>query len=85
MRLVIEIGGSGKVKLNKIETGAVSDLSLLTEKLEVIFADRKRAGISARETIVDPSEDIKSRDLEKIIEALANAGASPILIVKNDL
>jgi biopolymer transport protein ExbD len=83
--LVVEITEDGKLSLNKIETGMISDLTVLSEKLEVIFDDREKAGINEREVVIDPQSNVKNEDLEKVIKSLAGVKAAPIRIIKNNL
>ncbi len=85
LMLVVEITESGKLSLNKIETGTISDLTVLSKKLEVIFDDREKAGINEREVVIDPQGSVKNEDLEKLIESLAGVKAAPIRIIKNNL
>lgn len=85
LMLVVEIGADKKLKLNKIETGTITDTTLLSEKIRAIFADRKRASIGEREVVIDPKGEIESADLEKLIESLAAAKASPIRVIKDNL
>jgi biopolymer transport protein ExbD len=82
--LVVEIDEKGRLSLNKIETGTLSDLSVLNEKLEVIFDDRENQGIGEREIIINPQAGVNDRDLEKLIENLTTAKAAPIRIIKNN-
>jgi len=84
LMLVVEIDEDGKLSLNKIETGTISDVSLLSDKLKVIFDDREKASIKEREVMIDSKSKVKSEDLEKLVETLASVKASPIRIVKND-
>ena len=84
LRLVVEIDENGRLSLNKIETGTVRDLNGLNGKLEAIFEDRQKAGISEREVVIDPQSDVKNEDLEKLIESLAAAKAAPIRVIKTD-
>jgi biopolymer transport protein ExbD len=83
--LVIEITEDGRLSLNKIQTGAITDLSDLSEKLEAIFNDREKVGIDEREVIIDRQGKVKNGDLEKLIKSLADVKASPIRIIKNNL
>jgi len=83
--LVVEIDESGRLSLNKIETGTISDPDNLIEKIEVIFEDREKAGHNEREVIIDPQGNVKSEDLEKLIESLAAMKAAPIRVIKNNL
>ncbi len=83
--LVVEINGAGALKLNKIEMGNIENTAFLHERLKNIFADRARNSISQREIVIDRQGEIKNEDLENLIEILANAGASPIRVIKGDL
>ncbi len=85
LRLVVEISEDGRLSLNKIKTGTISDLSVLSEKVEAIFDDRQKAGTDEREVMIDPQGKVKNEDLEKLIENLAGVKAAPIRIIKNDL
>lgn len=85
LSLVVEIAEDGKLSLNKIETGTVADLTVLSEKLKVIFDDREKAGINEREVVIDPQAKVKNKDLEKLIENLAEVKASPIRVIKAEL
>lgn len=82
LRLIIEITETGKLRLNKIETGTIADLTILTERLKTIFSDREKALISEREIIIDP-QGFSDEDLEKLIESLAEAKASPIEVINS--
>ena len=82
--LVVELDESGRLSLNKIETGTISDQSILSEKIKVIFEDREKAGISEREAVIDPQGNVENENMEKLIESLAIAKAAPIRIIKND-
>lgn len=83
LALVVEIEEDGKLSLNKIETGTIADVSQLSEKLKVIFDDREKTSIKQREVVIDPQGKIKNEDMEKLIENLADAKASPIRVIKN--
>jgi hypothetical protein len=85
LRLVVEISEDGKLSLNKIETGTIDDVTVLSEKLEVIFDDREKAEISEREVVIDPQGKVKDMDLEKLIESLEEVKAAPIRVVKDNL
>lgn len=81
LMLVIEIAGDGKLRLNKIETGTISEPGALAEKLEVIFDDRAMAGIQERGVVINPQGELSSTDLQYLIDRLTQARASPIRIV----
>ena len=85
LKLVVEINEDGKLRLNKIETGAINDPTFLTEKLKTIFDDREKAGINEKEVVIDAQYEVENEDLERLIESLAAANAAPILIVKSNL
>lgn len=82
--LVVGIDENGRLSLNKIETGTISDPAVLNEKLQIIFNDREKAGISDREIVIDPQGSIKNEDLEKLIQSLAGAKAAPIRVIKTN-
>ena len=84
LMLVVEIDENGKLSLNKIETGTIDDITELSEKLKAIFDDRQKAGSDEREVVIDPQGKVKSRDLEKLIESLAERKAAPIRVIKNN-
>ena len=83
--LVVGIEENGRLSLNKIETGELSDPTILNGKLQIIFDDREKAGISEREVIIDPQGNVKNEDLEKLIESMTGAKAEPIRIIKTNL
>ena len=85
LMLVVEINEDGRLSLNKIETGTIDDVSVLSEKLEVIFDDREKTSIKEREVMIYPQGKIKNEDVETLIENLADAKASPIRVIKNNL
>lgn len=82
--LFVEIDENGRLSLNKIETGTTSDLSNLIEKIELIFEDREKVGISERSIVIDPQGNVKNEDLEKLIESLASMKAAPIQVIKTN-
>jgi hypothetical protein len=84
LMLVVEIDERGGLRLNRIETGTTRDTSLLAEKLEVIFADREKAGISEREILIDAKITAETEGYEELIKTLADAKASPIRVIRNN-
>ena len=85
LMLVVEIDEDGKLSLNKIETGTISDMSILSEKIEAIFEDRKNTGIIEKEIVIDPQGKVESRNLEKLVNRLGEVKAKPIRVIKNNL
>ncbi len=81
--LVIEIDENGKLSLNKIQTGTISDLSELSEKIKVVLDDRERAGAVESEVVIYPQGKVNDEDLEKLIESLGDLKALPIRVIKN--
>ena len=81
LTLVVRVEASGRLTLNKIETGTTADLSELTENLRAIFADRERVGISRREVQIEPLGEIDEAELENLVENLKAAQASPIRVI----
>jgi hypothetical protein len=59
-------------------------MSLLAEKLEVIFADREKFGIDEREVLIDPKINIETERYEELIKVLSDANATPIRVIRND-
>lgn len=82
--LTVKIEKDGKLLLNKIETGTISDLREFAEKIKAIFADRQRNGVFYKEIIIDADESTQTQDLEKVVECLVNAKAAPIRLIKDD-
>jgi len=83
--LVVAVAADGRLSLNRIETGKISDVKVLKEKIAVVFADREKSLISEREVVIDPQVGIDDEDLGKLIEALKSVDATPIRIIKNNL
>ncbi len=83
--LVVEIDAQGRLNLNKIQTGTISDSSVLSSKIEAIFEDRRNAGIVEREIFIKLQGTIKGTDLDKLIQSLMDVKAAPIRVIKNNL
>lgn len=82
--LVIDISDGGKLSLNKIETGTISDPVELSEKLKAIFDDRKRTGIDKAEVVIDAHGEVDREDFDRLIHGLADVNASPIRVIRNE-
>lgn len=101
LALVLTISPDLTVKLNQEAYGSVNDLQPLSEKLMDIFRQRleNHAYRQGFETLTNVPEDeriektitikanrrIKFGDVEKVINALKGAGASPIVLHLDDL
>lgn len=84
LMLIVEIDAGGRLRLNKIETGTISDVSDLSEKIKVIFDDREKRGINEREVLIDSKINAEGEGFEKLLKTLADLKASPIRVIKND-
>ncbi len=82
LALIVEIGPGGKLSLNRIETGTLADVAALSDKIRVVFEDRKRTGVAERKVYVFSTSRIDRGDLEDLIEKLTETDAMPILVVE---
>ena len=82
--LVVGINKDRMLSLNKFEIGRITEASLLAEKLNAVFDDRRRAGVNEREVIVEMNGAVGSQDLKKLVEMLESIEAGPIRIVRHD-
>lgn len=82
LKLVVEINGEGRLLLNRIDIGNITDTSVLIEKLRMVFEDREKASIAGREVVIQMNGEIMQEDLEKLIDALTEAQASSILVTR---
>ena len=85
LRLIVEIKENGNLSLNQTETGTIEDLTLLSERLKVIFGNREKSGFVEKEIFIDPNGQIKNEDLEKLIESLVRMKAAPVRVIQNNL
>jgi hypothetical protein len=83
LMLVVEIAGDGKLSLNKSEMGTIADPTPLSKKIKTIFKERENVTVTERGIVIDPKDKIKDEDMEKLVETLAAAKASPIRIIKS--
>lgn len=82
LMLMVSIDSRGKLRLNRIETGTIDDTTVLGEKLTAVFNDRGKSSIAEREVLVEMEGTVRHVDLETLIAALTEAGASPINVIK---
>ena len=85
LRLIVEIKENGNLSLNQTQTGTIEDLTLLSERLKVIFGNREKSGFVEKEIFIDPNGQIKNEDLEKLIESLVRMKAAPVRVIQNNL
>jgi biopolymer transport protein ExbD len=83
LRLEIEIKDDGTLLLNNIETGNISDPTEIAERLAVIFADRRQAGIDQRRILINSAADVNGADFERLIKCLAAVNASPVEVISD--
>jgi hypothetical protein len=70
--------------LNRIETGTIADQSVLSEKIKAVFDDRANNGISEREIFIRRGRAVENKDLDSLIETLANLKATPIRVIEEN-
>ncbi len=101
LTLVVSMSPDLQLKLNQDDVGSVNDTAALSQRLAVVFAQRKeqRAYKVGMETRGDLSEDeriektvfvkapraTKYGDVVKVIDAIKGAGASPVGLQVDDL
>lgn len=76
------LDGTGNLTLNRIAVGTIEDTTILGEKLMTIFKDREKSSIAEREVLIEMEGMVKHDDLQRLIAALTEAGASPINVIK---
>lgn len=80
-RLLVTVDERGRLALNRIEIGTLDDVSVLAEKLEIVFADRERNGDHVREVIVERRGAVREDDLEKLLDAVSETRAAPVRVI----
>jgi len=80
--LTATLDGTGNLTLNRIAVGTIEDTTILGEKLMTIFKDREKSSIAEREVLIEMEGMVKHDDLQRLIAALTEAGASPINVIK---
>ena len=83
--LLVEIAENGNLSLNKIDVGTTANLDQLSGRLDAIFNDRAQAGIDRRDVLIEMKGEVDGEHFEKLIESLAQAGATPIRVIKGNL
>lgn len=85
LTLVVEIKQNKKISLNNEDEGSLNDVSTLVNKLKKIFKDREENGIFREGTnevekmlFVKAAPSIKFADVIKTVDAVKEAGASPV-------
>lgn len=81
--LIVKISNEGKLSLNRIETGTIGDSAELSGKLKVIFEDREKNKIAEREVLIEATDDISEKDLQRLIKSLKEAHAEPVRLIKD--
>ncbi|MGI8668374.1 MAG: ExbD/TolR family protein [Aridibacter sp.] len=90
--LFVSIDKNGKIKLNSENTGDVSEIRFLQERLTKLFQERKEAGVYethnwkvVKAVGIKADSSIKYSDFMKVLEAVKQSGAEPIvLLFEND-
>jgi TonB family protein len=89
--LVVTVSENGKVFLNRVEEGTLSDLSALRARLELIFEQRKENNVFKTGTdelektvIVKSSTYMNEEQLSKVVGEVKAAGASPVRVMTEE-
>ncbi|HQU84723.1 MAG TPA: biopolymer transporter ExbD [Pyrinomonadaceae bacterium] len=89
--LYVLVEANGKVKINNEPQGNVSDTQKLTERLKGVFEDREKYGVFEphSEKIVKAigiktHNSVKYGDFFKVVEAVKQSGAEPIVLLFDD-
>ncbi len=90
--LVVLLEKTGKIKINSEKTAEITNTKQLTDKLGVIFAYRKEMGVfeensrePVRAVIVKSPRSEKYGNVVKVIDAVKESGADPIVLQIDDL
>jgi biopolymer transport protein ExbD len=90
--LIISLEKDGKLKINQQFNGTLENIEPLLEKLKEIFANRERLGVFEENTnkavkavIVKAPRSFKYGDFLKVIDAVKESGADPIVLQIDDL
>src|SRR5688500_14532685 len=81
LALIVGIDGSGKLTLNQIGTGTISEPSVLVEKLTAILVDRKRSSIYQDEVLIELGGSVAYEDIDALIAVLKQLQPTRITIV----
>lgn len=90
--LVVKLDKDSNITLNTDKQGSLNDTSPLTNTLKEIFNDRDKYGVLREGTnivettvIVKPDNSSKFGDIIKIVDAVKQAGASPVGLQIDDM
>jgi hypothetical protein len=61
--LVVKVDENGKLSLNKIETGAIDDLTILSEKPEAIFDSPRSQGLMKEKSCLTGKANQKQNEI----------------------
>ncbi len=85
--LIVSIDKSKDLYINSLNVGNVSDTNQLKDKLTELFKERKEIGVYepgnwkiAKAVGVKADPSIKYSDLIKVVEAIKQSGAEPIVL-----
>ncbi|MDQ3130391.1 MAG: hypothetical protein M3Q99_06475 [Acidobacteriota bacterium] len=86
--LIISIDESGKLTLNSENEGNVSDTNFLMTRLSKIFREREETGVYepgkwkiVKAVGIKAARSIKYGDFIKVVEAIKQSGAEPIVLL----
>ncbi len=89
--LFVSVDENGKLKLNSQDEGNVSETKFLTEHLTTIFQEREKAGVYetgnwkvVKAVGVKTAHSIKYGDFVKVVDAVKQSSADPIVLLFDD-
>lgn len=90
--LTVSLGNDGKIKLYSEEYGNIENTNILKQKLEYIFWERAENGVFednsfkvVKRVIIKAPRSTKYGDVVKVIDAVKQSGADPIILQIDDL
>lgn len=82
---------NGQVALNSETQGSFSDTEILTERLHVIFQNNEKKGVYEPDSLkiykavgIDADKSVRYGDFIKVVEAVKQSGAEPIVLLFDD-
>jgi biopolymer transport protein ExbD len=89
--LFVSIDETGKLKLNSENEGDVAETKFLKERLTALFREREKAGVYqpgnwkvVKAVGIETAHSIKYGDFIKVVDAVRQSGADPIVLLLDD-
>jgi biopolymer transport protein ExbD len=90
--LIVSLEKDGKLKLNSENKGEISDTKLLVKRLAEIFRERREMGVYepgnweiVKAVAVKAPRSAKYGDVVKVIDAVKESGAEPLVLLVDGL